>query len=263
MNIKEYVANRKEELRAAISKMDRVPTLCIIQVGEDPASQAYIKGKKKDSAEVGFNAIHVELPATVSQEELDRAIIEKNEDPNVDGLLVQLPIPKHLSTERVNELISPAKDVDGFVPNTKFIPCTPKGIIDYIAHEGFDFVGKNAVVIGRSQIVGKPMAKLLLDKSCNVTVLHSKTKEEDKKFYLAHADLIVVAVGRRGVIDNSYELKPSAWIVDVGINRDEEGHLHGDCEPNLAVSLQTPVPGGVGLLTRLALLDNLLEATKK
>ena len=262
MNIKEYVAERKAEIRSIIATKDHVPSLCIISVGGNPASEAYIKGKKKDSAEVGFNAVHIALKEETTQTELDALIIEKNNDPSIDGILVQLPLPKHLSPERVNELISPAKDVDGFVPNSRFVCCTPQGIVDYLAHEGFPFVGKNAVVLGRSQIVGKPMAKLLLDRSCNVTVLHSKTSEEDKRFYLKHADLIVVAVGRCGVIDSSYELKPSAFVVDVGINRDEEGHLHGDCEPNLPVALQTPVPGGVGLLTRLALLDNLLEAAK-
>ena len=263
MDIKQYVALRKEEIRQEISSAEKPPKLCIISVGEDPASQAYIRGKKKDSAEVGFEAEHVALPAETTAEELKRILIKKNEDPSIHGILVQLPLPKHLSPGMVNAIISPAKDVDGFVPGSHYVCCTPKGIVDYLTHEGFPFVGKNAVVIGRSQIVGKPMARLLLERSCNVTVIHSKTSEEDKRFYLAHADLIVVAVGKRGVIDSSYELKPSAFVVDVGINRDEEGHLHGDCEPGLPVALQTPVPGGVGLLTRLALLDNLLEAFKQ
>ena len=128
--------------------------------------------------------------------------------------------------------------------------------------KGFDFTGKNAVVLGRSEIVGKPMAKLLLSKNCNVTVLHSKTTEEDKRFYIAHADLIVVAIGRLGFLDGRFDYKPSAVIVDVGINRNEEGTLRGDAIPDLPVALQTPVPGGVGLLTRISLIKNLFIAAK-
>lgn len=262
MQIKEYVQKRKEELRDTISKLDRKPTLCVISVGENPASQAYIKGKMKDSNDVGFNAIHVALPEETTQEELDNVIFEKNKDPNVGGILVQLPIPKHLSSERVNEILDPNKDVDGFVPNTKYICCTPKGIIDYLTSEGFSFEDKKAVVMGRSHIVGAPVADLLRARHCEVNVIHSKTTDEDRRKWLKEAELIVVAVGKRDILNKSYELNPEAYVVDVGINRDEFGKLHGDCEPNLPVKLQTPVPGGVGLLTRLALLDNLLEASK-
>ncbi len=262
MEIKEYVLKRKIELKEAISRLDKVPSLCIISVGENPASQAYIRGKMKDSAEVGFNVVHVALPEDVTQEELDKVIFEKNADPDINGILVQLPIPKHLSPDRVNEILDPKKDVDGFVPNSHYICCTPKGIMDYLLNEGFVFEGKKAVVMGRSHIVGAPMAQLLRDKGCNVNVIHSKTTEEDRQKWLKDAELIVVAVGKQNILNSSYELNPNAYVVDVGINRDELGKLHGDCEPNLPVKLQTPVPGGVGLLTRLALLDNLLEAAK-
>ncbi len=262
MEIKEYVTKRKNELKEAISKLDRAPTLCIISVGENPASQAYIKGKMKDSAEVGFDVVHVSLPKDITQKELDDVIFEKNKDDNINGILVQLPIPKHLSSERVNEILDPNKDVDGFVPNSKFVCCTPKGIMDYLLNEGFEFENKKAVVMGRSHIVGAPMAKLLRDKGSLVNVIHSQTSEEDRIKWLKDAELIVVAVGKMNILNNSYELNPNAYVVDVGINRDENGKLHGDCEPNLKVKLQTPVPGGVGLLTRLALLENLLLAVK-
>ena len=262
MEIKEYVQKRKNELKEAISIMDKAPTLCIISVGENPASQAYIKGKMKDSAEVGFDVVHISLPEDITQKELDDVIFEKNDDPNINGILVQLPIPKHLSSERVNAILNPNKDVDGFVPNSKFVCCTPKGIMDYLINEGFEFENKKAVVMGRSHIVGAPMAELLRNKGCLVNVIHSKTTEEDRIKWLKDAELIVVAVGKTNILNSSYELNPNAYVVDVGINRDENGKLHGDCEPNLKVKLQTPVPGGVGLLTRLALLENLLLAVK-
>ncbi len=262
MEIKEYVAKRKNELKEVISKLDKKPTLCIISVGENQASQAYIKGKMKDSAEVGFNVVHVALPENITQNELDQIILDKNNDSNIDGILVQLPIPKHLSPDKVNQILDPNKDVDGFVPNSKFICCTPKGIMDYLSNEGFEFSGKKAVVMGRSHIVGAPMAELLRKNGCSVAVIHSQTSEEDRIKWLKDAELIVVAVGKRNILNSSYELNPNAYVVDVGINRDKFGKLHGDCEPNLPVKLQTPVPGGVGLLTRLALLDNLLDAAR-
>jgi methylenetetrahydrofolate dehydrogenase (NADP+)/methenyltetrahydrofolate cyclohydrolase len=260
MEIKEYVALHKNEIKQAILKEGHVPSLAIITVGEDPASESYVRGKLKDAAEVGIKAVNTRLPESTSQEDLLSLIDELNADPTIDGILVQLPLPKQISEHVVQLAIDPSKDVDGFSPLTSFDCCTPKGIIDYLSEEGFPFRGANAVVLGRSNIVGKPMAKMLLAKDCNVTVLHSKTKEEDKRFYLAHADLVVVAIGKLGLIDLSYEFKPTAWVVDVGINRGEDGHLHGDCLPGLKVAKQTPVPGGVGLLTRVALLDNLLEA---
>jgi methylenetetrahydrofolate dehydrogenase (NADP+) / methenyltetrahydrofolate cyclohydrolase len=263
MEIKEYVAKRKEEIRLSLEKADKIPSLCIIQIGDNPASDAYIRGKLKDAAEVGVKAELLHLDESTTQEALLAKIKEKNADPSVTALLVQLPVPKAISGEAINATIDPKKDVDGFVLGSAYECCTPKGIIDYLTEEGFPFRGANAVVVGRSQIVGKPMAKMLLKRDCNVTVLHSKTKPEDMRFYLRHADLVVVAIGKEAYFDRSYEFKPSAWVVDVGINRGADGHLHGDCVPNLPVAHQTPVPGGVGLLTRLALLDNLLEAMKQ
>jgi len=265
MEIKEYVAYRKEELRKEIANMDRPPKLVIIKANDNPASASYVKGKLKDAEEVGINAELIELDPSISQEELDQKIEEINADSSVDGFIVQLPLPKHIDEEKVKLEVVPEKDVDGFHPCTKFLPCTPKGIVDYLRNEGFDFKGKNALIIGRSNIVGKPMARILLEKGydCNVTVIHSKTSEEDKAFYIAHADLIIAAVGKIGVLDDRYSYKTDAVIVDVGINRGEDGKLHGDALPNLPVKLQTPVPGGVGLLTRISLMENLVEAKRK
>lgn len=262
MEIKKYVKMRKEQLKSELDSLNRPPHLVIFSVGEDPASKVYIRGKMKDSVEVGFDSEQISLLEETTQHELLKMIREKNNDDLVDGILVQLPLPKHIDSKAVNATINPSKDVDGFVNNSKYVCCTPKGIVDYLSYEGFDFDGKNAVIIGRSQIVGKPMSKLLLNKNCNVTILHSHTSREDMGFYVKHADLIVVAVGVPKLLDSSFDFKPSAVVVDVGINRNGDGKLCGDCEKDLPVSLQTPVPGGVGLLTRLALLDNLWEAYK-
>lgn len=257
MEIKEYVKLRKEAIKDEIAKMTIVPKLIIIQINNDEASNAYVKGKMKDLGYIGANFEHINLPIETTQEQLFRIIDQYNNDNTCDGILVQMPLPKGIDEELVKERITPLKDVDGFHPMSSYVPCTPKGIIDYLIAEGVEFKGKNAVVIGRSNIVGKPAAKLLLSLNCNVTVLHSKTSNEDMRFYLEHADIVIVAVGKKYFIDKSYKLKDSAVIVDVGINR-VDGVLYGDCEPNLNVRLQTPVPGGVGLLTRLTMLENLL-----
>lgn len=261
MTIKEYIKIRKEEIKEEVSKMKHVPSLTIVQLNEDEASKAYVKGKLKDAAELGINATLIKLPVDTSEEILLSKIAELNNDPKVDGFIVQMPLPKHISEAKVTLAISPEKDVDGFHPMSKFVPCTPLGIMKYLKRENVQILGKNAVVIGRSNIVGKPMARLLLKESANVTVLHSKTSREDMQNYVKNADIIVVAVGKQGLLDNSFTYKKDAVIIDVGINRDETG-LHGDAVPNLPVRLQTPVPGGVGLLTRIALMENLLEAKK-
>lgn len=262
MEIKEYVLMRKGILKEEVAALPRKPHLVIIQANNNPASDAYIRGKLKDAAEIDAEATLLKFDPSISEEELLEEIRKVNLDPKVDGLIVQLPLPSHIREELVKAAVDPSKDVDGFHPLTTFAPCTPKGIVDYLTASGFAFQGANAVVLGRSNIVGKPMAKMLLSKNCNVTVLHSKTTEEDKAFYIAHADLIVVAIGRLGYLDAHYQYKDSAFIVDVGINRGEDGKLHGDAAPNLPVKLQTPVPGGVGLLTRLALIENLVIAAK-
>ncbi len=256
MEIKEYVKFRKHELNTIINELNEKPHLLIIQVNNDEASNAYVKGKIKDLSLIGAKFTHLTLPLDITEEELLKVINEYNNNDDVDGILVQMPLPKHINEDKVKEAVMPIKDVDGFHPMSKCIPCTPKGIIDYLKYENVCFEGKNAVVIGRSNIVGKPVAKLLLGLNCNVTVLHSRTKKEDMDFYLAHADIVIVAVGKKHFLSNQ-PLKQTAVIVDVGINR-VDGKLYGDCAPDLDVSLQTPVPGGVGLLTRCAMLKNLL-----
>ncbi len=255
MEIKQYVENRKLWMKNEISRNCEVPHLVIIQVNQNEASKAYVKGKINDLTYIGAKYTHVLLPLDTPEEDLVNVINKYNEDDTVDGILVQMPLPKHISEDLIKNTVIPIKDVDGFNSLSKYLPCTPKGIIDYLKSEQVEFTGKNAVVIGRSNIVGKPVAKLLLDLNCNVTILHSRTTKEDMAFYLKHADIVVVAVGKKHFITDQ-ELKPSAILIDVGINR-FEGKLYGDCAPNLNVALQTPVPGGVGLLTRVALLENL------
>ena len=258
MIVKEYVKQRKEEIKELVLKMERKPSIAIVQVNEDAGSNAYVKGKLKDAAELGINADLIKLPLETSEEELLKVIDELNNDDIHDGFIVQMPLPKQINEDKIKLAVSPKKDVDGFHPLSPLSPCTPKGIMNYLHSEGIQILGKNAVVIGRSNIVGKPMAKLLLKESANVTVLHSKTTFEDMSRYIANADIIVIAIGRQHFLDGKFTYKPSAVVIDVGISRDETG-LHGDALPDLPVKLQTPVPGGVGLLTRLALYENLLE----
>ena len=262
MIVKEYVKQRKEEIKELVLKMERKPSIAIVQVNEDAGSNAYVKGKLKDAAELGINADLIKLPLDISQEELLKVIDELNNDDVHDGFIVQMPLPRQINEDTVKLAVSPKKDVDGFHPLSSLSPCTPKGIMNYLHSENVQILGKNAVVIGRSNIVGKPMAKLLLKESANVTVLHSKTTFEDMSRYIENADIIVVAIGKQGFLDNRFTYKPNATIIDVGISRDETG-LHGDAIPDLPVKIQTPVPGGVGLLTRLALYENLLEISQK
>ena len=258
MVIKEYVAKRKEEIKEYVSGLELKPYLVVIQVNEDAGSNAYVKGKLKDCAELGIRADLIKLPVETSEEELLKIIENCNKNPEITGFIVQMPLPKQINEETVKLAIDPSKDVDGFHPLSKLNPCTPQGIIDYLKSENVEMFGKNALVIGRSNIVGKPAAHLLLKENCNVTVVHSKTTFEDMSRYIANADIIVIAIGRQHYLDNKYQYKPNAVIVDVGISRDETG-LHGDALPGLPVRLQTPVPGGVGLLTRLSLIENLLK----
>ena len=254
MTVKEYVKARKEEIKNLVLAMDKKPSIAIVQVNEDAGSNAYVKG----ADELGIHADLIKLPLDTSEEELLQVIDELNNDNIHDGFIVQMPLPKQINEERIKLAVSPAKDVDGFHPLSELSPCTPKGIMNYLHHEGIQILGKNAVVIGRSNIVGKPMAKLLLKENCNVTVVHSKTTPEDMARYIASSDIIVIAIGKQAYLDNKYTYKKDAVIIDVGISRDETG-LHGDALPGLPVKLQTPVPGGVGLLTRLSLMENLLK----
>lgn len=258
MEIKLYVAQEKEHIKQYVATLLTKPKMVIVQVNDDAASDSYIRGKLKDCAEVGVDAELIKLPIDTSEKDLIQLVNALNADASVHGLIVQMPLPKHINEEHIKVAVSPRKDIDGFHPLSNMKACTPKGIIDYLSDEGVDFVGKNAVVIGRSNIVGKPLAQLLLSKHCNVTILHSRTSEADMNFYLAHADIVCVAIGKKWFIDEQ-PLKEDAVLIDVGINR-VDGVLYGDIKPNRKVKIQTPVPGGIGLLTRLSLIKNLLEA---
>ncbi|MBO6280833.1 MAG: bifunctional 5,10-methylenetetrahydrofolate dehydrogenase/5,10-methenyltetrahydrofolate cyclohydrolase [Bacilli bacterium] len=262
MTIKEYIATRKLEIKNYVEGLNVKPHLVIIQVNEDVASNAYVKGKLKDCNELGINGELIKLPIDTTEEKLLSLIDSLNNDDKVDAFIVQMPLPKQINEEKIKQAISPEKDVDGFHPLSELNPCTPQGIIDYLHAEEVKLQGLNALVIGRSNIVGKPMAKLLLKENCNVTIVHSKTSKEDMAFYIAHADIIVIAIGKQFFLDEKYQYKENAIIIDVGISRDENG-LHGDAKPNLPVKLQTPVPGGVGLLTRLSLIENLIKIYNK
>ena len=255
-NIKEYTEMKKAELKESLIGTNLKAV--IVQVGSVEASNRYVRNKIKDLEEVGIATELMKLPEEISEEALLNILSALNTDGTVTGYLVQLPLPKHISEEKINLSINPAKDIDGFHPLSKTVAATPLGAFTYLKDMNYEFSGKNAVIIGRSHIVGRPMHKLLLDANMNVTVLHTRTTEADKRFYLEHADLIIVAAGKAGVLNKSYKLKETATVLDIGINFNSEGKLIGDCEPNLPVAFQSPVPGGAGLLTRLAVIENLI-----
>lgn len=259
--IKKFVSANKDGLKEYFNSfteaMHRRPCLVILQVGDNKASESYIKGKVKDGEEMGVDMVVRRFPDTITFHALREEIFKCNDDPDVDGTMLQLPIPKRMDAGVLMDRINVAKDVDGFNTRSICYPCTPLGIVAFLNALGIEMEGKNAVVVGRSEIVGKPMADMLLSKNCTVTICHSKTPREELEKRIADADILVVATGKRGLITRDMKFKPSAIVMDVGINVDEDGHLHGDCEPDLPVLFQSPVPGGVGLLTRLALFFNL------
>ena len=248
--IKEFVQEQKEKFKKefAIGAFK----FAIVQVGNNEASNRYVRNKVKDCEEVGIIAHVYGFEENVAQEDLEWDIGELNRF--YDAIMIQLPLPKHLNKDKLVERISPEKDVDGMRKDSIFKCCTPSGIIDYLEWRNVDIEGSNAVVIGRSDIVGKPMAQYLLEKNATVTVCHSKSKNID--YYLRNADIIVCAVGKEKFLDCS-GLK--GIVIDVGINFNAEGKLVGDCWNTEGVDV-TPVPGGVGLLTRCALLKNLFLA---
>ena len=264
--IETYVERKKEELKS--KPYLKEAKIVIVQVNNDPASNSYIKGKIRDLSEIGINYEHIKLSPNISQEDLLKIIDLLNKREDVHGFIVQLPLPKHIDERVIKTSVTPLKDIDGFNPLSSFVPATPKGILTYLEDQKFSFDSKNAVIIGRSEIVGKPMQQVLLNKNMNVTILHSKTLTNDMKFYLEHADLIIVAVGKPYFLKkDDFNLKDYCFVFDVGINRIFNKELNkdvliGDCEKDLGVFFQSPVPKGVGLLTRLALLLNLEEAYK-
>ena len=267
---KAVAASIKEEIKAAVEALPgRKPGLAVIIVGENPASQVYVRNKVQSALYVGMNSRKIELPADVCEQRLLDEIAALNADPSVDGILVQLPLPAHIDADKVLDAILPSKDVDGFHPSNVAnlwlgrpctVPCTPKGIMRLIAESGINPAGKKAVVVGRSNIVGKPVAKLLLDANGTVTIAHSRTP--DLASVTREADILVVAVGKEAVVTGDM-VKPGAVVIDVGMNRNAEGKLCGDVDfasASEVASAITPVPGGVGPMTIAMLLQNTLEA---
>ena len=246
-----------------------VPGLVVILVGDNPASQVYVRNKERSALAAGFHSEVVRVPETITQEELLDLIAKYNQDPAWHGILVQLPLPKHIDEEAVLLAIDPEKDVDGFHPlnmgrlwsgHPVMIPSTPAGIMEMFHEYGVDLEGKNAVVIGRSNIVGKPMAQLLLAKNATVTLTHSRTHNLAK--VAAKADILVVAIGRAKFVTDDF-VKPGAVVIDVGMNRDENGKLCGDVDYEAVAPLAshiTPVPGGVGPMTITMLMEQTYQA---
>lgn len=273
---KQIAQQLKEELREQVAVLTeqygRKPCLDVIIVGQNPASMSYVKSKIKATEYCGFDGELIQLPETTSQEELLRVIAERNGKDDVDGILVQLPLPKHIDEQTVIEAIAPGKDVDGFHPSNvaglwlnqpAIMPCTPLGIIALLEQTHVDLGGRHAVVVGRSNIVGKPIAKLLLDKNCTVTIAHSRTK--DLAAICRKADILIVAVGRPRMITADM-VKQGAIVIDVGINRLEDGRLVGDVDFETVAPIAgaiTPVPGGVGPMTITMLMRNTIECYKK
>ena len=261
-----------------LDNFDRKPCLTVILVGDNPASKIYVKNKILIAKKIGIESNEILLGSDVTEDELIHHISILNKDENVDGILVQLPLPKHISEKKIINIICPSKDVDGFHPKNfgklfmgdpKFIPCTPLGCLYMLKHEIEDIKGKNAVIIGRSNIVGKPMASLLLSSDCSVTITHSKTKNIEK--HARKADILIIAVGIPEMIDEKF-IKPGAVVIDVGINRSvsktndnsgNKGILVGDVKFENVLKIAkkiTPVPGGVGPMTIACLMHNTVKA---
>jgi methylenetetrahydrofolate dehydrogenase (NADP+)/methenyltetrahydrofolate cyclohydrolase len=266
--IEEQVASDVKVLK---EETGRVPGLAVILVGSDPASHAYVGMKKKACDRVGFYSVTHEMPEDISQEAIEKTIEMMNQNPNIDGILIQLPLPPQIDTTKLLELVAPHKDVDGFHPYNVgrlstgldgFVPCTPLGVMELLDEYDIDVKGKNAVVVGASNIVGKPMAALLLNANATVEVCHIFT--DDLKKHTLNADIILVGAGVINLIKEDM-VKDDAIIVDIGINRADDGRLVGDVDyDNVApkTSYITPVPGGVGPMTIAMLLSNTLKAAK-
>ena len=260
----------KDECREKVEKEGLKKSLAVVLVGDDPASAVYVGNKKKACEYCGINSVSHELPAETSEQELLELVDKLNKDDSIDGILVQLPLPSHIDEDKIIKAISPDKDVDGFHPEnvgrlsigqSGFLSCTPAGIIQLLRRSGVETDGKECVIIGRSNIVGKPMAMLMLRENATVTVCHSHTK--DLKEVCKRADILIVAIGRPKMIDASY-VKEGAVVIDVGIHRQENGKLCGDVdfdsvEPH--ASKITPVPGGVGPMTIAMLMKNVTDSS--
>ena len=265
----------KDELKEKVTALKDTGTevaLAVIQVGNDPASSVYVRNKKKACEYIGIRSLSYELPEETTEDALIELIEKLNKDETVNGILVQLPVPKHIDPNKIIRTISPEKDVDGFHPQNVgklvigeegFVSCTPAGVIQLLKRSGIEISGKNCVVVGRSNIVGKPMAIMLLEKNATVTVAHSKTK--NLKELALQADVIVAAVGKEKVVTADM-VKPGAAVIDVGMNRNAEGKLCGDVDTEEVAKVAgyiSPVPGGVGPMTIAMLLSNTVEAYEK
>ena len=272
INGKEISTAIRQEIRAEVEALGKRPGLAVVLVGNDPASQVYVRNKERACEEVGFYSEKYTLPEETTMEQLLGLIDQLNESPAIHGILVQLPLPKHLDAEEVILRIDPRKDVDAFHPanvgkimigNFDFLPCTPAGVMELLHRAGVEVAGKRCVVIGRSNIVGKPQSMLLLQRHGTVTICHSKTK--DLAEITRRADILVVAIGRGEFIKGDM-IKEGAVVIDVGMNRNAEGKLVGDVEFASAekkASYITPVPGGVGVMTRAILMKNTIRAAQK
>lgn len=274
INGKELAHKLKEDMSKEVARMKAngiVPHLTVILIGDNPASKSYVNGKKKASTETGISSEVIELPASTTESELLKQIDELNDDEAVHGILVQLPLPDHIDEQHVIEAISPAKDVDGFHPvnigrmmtgQDTFLPCTPYGILTMLKSHEVPIEGKHAVVVGRSNIVGKPVGQLLLNENATVTYCHSRT--ESLLDYTRSADILIAAIGKPHYIKAEH-LKEGAVVIDVGINRQDDGKLTGDVDFDDVldkVSYITPVPRGVGPMTITMLLKNTIKAAK-
>lgn len=272
---KDLAAEKREQLKHECEKLKQqgiTPGLAVVLVGENPASQTYVRGKQRDCEKVGIHSVLKELPDTVSEDDLLAEIERLNKQKNIDGILVQLPLPDHISEHKVIDRISPEKDVDGFHPinvgrmmigEKSFLPCTPYGILEMVKSKGIDIDGKHVVVVGRSNIVGKPVGQLFLKEHATVTYCHSHTR--DLKETMKQADILIAAVGKAKMI-GSDSVKEGAVVIDVGMNRDENGKLCGDVdfeEVKEIASFITPVPGGVGPMTRTMLLVNTIDSARR
>jgi methylenetetrahydrofolate dehydrogenase (NADP+)/methenyltetrahydrofolate cyclohydrolase len=262
----------KDEVTAAVAELDYTPGLATVLVGDDPASHTYVKGKRRDAEQVGIRSFHHELPASISQDELESLIDGLNANRDVDGILVQLPLPGDLDSEAIVERIDPAKDVDGLHPFSLGLlvlgkrglrPCTPSGILRILDHYGIGTAGARVVIVGRSFLVGRPLALMLSERGADATVTIAHSRTEDLASETLDADILVAAAGSPGLITGDH-VKAGATVIDVGINRTDEG-LVGDVDFDGVVEVAgavTPVPGGVGPMTRAMLLVNTLSAAK-
>lgn len=271
LNGKEVALGIKEELKKEVSKITPKPSLVVIQVGDDSASNIYVNSKAKLALEIGYEFCHVKFNSDVTEEEIITKIEEINENDKINGVIVQLPIPKHLNANKIINKIDPIKDIDGLTElnagklltgDASLVSCTPKGIITLLKHYNIELQGKHVVIVGRSNLVGKPLIGLCLNENATVTICHSKTKNLEE--ITKTADILIVAIGKSRFINEKY-VKEGSIIVDVGINR-VDGKLYGDVDFDSVFkksSFITPVPGGVGPMTTISLMENVLISYKE